>query len=205
MTRTFNGRVHCPHCRQWHTAETALERWIRDAEDLDSRIKGIVRFDCDILLHRYLVPVDKRGTRDLQCVMFIEAKTHWADMTPAQKDTLSMLSQVIRNRRRNIHGAKKGRHAQDRTPPCKCYSHVLKKDVRLWLFGGHVLRMSGDCPDDSDRMAWDGKPIDRDTLIRVLRFELDPDDIAKAIDWRRRYSAFDALRSQRLLEAMFHD
>lgn len=205
MTRTFDGRVCCPHCKKWHTQETALERWIRNSSDLDSRNAGLVRFDCDILFHRYLVPTDKKGTRNLQCVMFIEAKTHWGDMTPAQRDTLSMLSQVLRNRKRNIHAAKKGRHANERTPPCKCYSHLLKKDVRLWLFGGHVLRMSNNCPEDSQRINWDGHPVDTETLVRILRFELDPDDITKPIDWRRRYSSFNGVDRQRLLAALFKE
>jgi hypothetical protein len=156
-----------------------------------------VRFDIDILLHRYMVQVDKRGTRDLQCVMFVEAKTNGARLTPAQRDTLSMFSQVLRNRKRNYHRDKQGRHAGERTPPCKCHSHMLKRDVRLWMFGGHLLRMSHNSPADSDWMTWDGTPLDAETLTRVLRFELDPDNIYKKIDWRRRYSSFEHRSSQR--------
>lgn len=199
MTRAFDGLVCCPHCKKWHTAETALERWIRNHADLDSRTKGIARFDCDILLHRYLMPTDKKGTRELQCVMFIEAKTQWANVSPSQRDTLSMLSQVLRNRKDNRHQTKRGRHAGDHIPPCSCYSHMLGREVRVRLFGGHLLRMSGDCPESSQSMTWDGEDIDTETLLRVLRFERDPDDISKPIDWRRRWSSFNEIKAQLIL------
>ena len=201
MTRTFDGRVTCPYCKRTHTQETALERWIRDCRELDSRRNGLVRFDCDILLHRYMLPADKKGTRLLQCIMFIEAKTHSGQLTLAQQDTLSMFNQVLRNRRRNIHRDKKGRHAQDHCPPCKCYSFANKMDVRLWMFGGHLLQLSGNDPEDSEVIKWDFKEIDVTTLIRIFRFELDPDDIEREIDWRRRYSAFRRAASQPLLFA----
>jgi hypothetical protein len=202
MTRTFDGRVCCPNCKTWHTAETALERWIRNSEELDSRLKGIVRFDCDILFHRYMIHTDKRGSRDLQCVMFIEAKTHGAELSIAQRDTLSMFSQVLRNRKRNVHADKKGRHATGTTAPATCWSQFLSRNVRLWMFGGHILTMSGDSPTDSVWMRWDSSEIDVATLVRILRFELDPDNITKEIDWRRRYSSFDQRQQQRWLDAV---
>jgi hypothetical protein len=196
MTRTFDGKVCCPKCGAWHTQETALERWIRNSEELDSRLKGIVRFDCDILLHRYKVVEDKKSQRDIQCMMFIEAKTRGGKLTEAQRDTLSMFNQVLRNRHPNIHAIKHGRHAEARVPPCRCFSFVLRRYVRLWLFGGHLLVMSHDAPDTSDWMEWDNKRIELGTLVQLLRFDRDPDTL-RSIDWRRR--SFAALSLTRPL------
>lgn len=40
--------------------------------------------------------------------------------------------------------------------------------------GMHVLKMSDTRPDDSEWMTWDGHYIDQDTLVRILRMELNP-------------------------------
>jgi hypothetical protein len=151
---------------------------------------GIARFDIDVLLHRYLTLRDKRGQREVQAIMFVEIKTRDADMTLAQRDTLGMLNQVLRNRKRNMHCERRGRHLSDHTPLASAYSHVRQGRVRLRMFGGHVLRFSGTCPSDSRSMTWDGKQINVHQLIALLRFDLDPDTI-EPIDWRRRYAEFD--------------
>lgn len=201
MTRRFEGQVQCPGCHLIHTAETALERWIRGAEALDSRVKGIVRFDCDILLHRYKMLEDKKGARAVQCMMLVEGKTRNANVTAAQRDTLSMFSQVIRNRRTNIHRQKRGRHAQDHLAPAIVYSHILRRGVRLFLFGAHLLRMNGDDPTNSSFIQWDNTEIDEATLLRLLAFELDPDTL-RPTDWRRRYSDFAGPSAQAKLPFM---
>lgn len=190
MTRTFGTHVCCPKCGTWHTAETAFERWMRNETRLDSRSCGLVRFDCDVLLHKYLTLVDGRGTRALQAAMFIEVKTKGALLTTSQQDTLSMFSQVLRNRRRNIHSDRHGRHALDRITPSVVRSHASGKDVRMWLFGGHLLTLSGDDPSESRWMEWDRTHrISTEDLIGLLTFTIDPDTMRK-IDWRRRYASF---------------
>lgn len=40
--------------------------------------------------------------------------------------------------------------------------------------GMHVLKMSNTRPDDSEWMTWDGYFIDTDTLVRILRLEIEP-------------------------------
>lgn len=194
MTRTYDGLVTCPSCGAIHTAETAFERWMRNERALDSR-DGIVRFDCDVLLHRYKCCVDKKSTRDLQCLMFLEIKTFNAELSEAQRDTLSLMSQVLRNRRRNIHRDRRGRHAHDHDPLALAFSWLLGRDVRIRMFGGHLVRLSGADPLTSDRIEWDHRPITLNQLIALLRFELDPDSLSP-IDWRRRYSAFDDARQR---------
>lgn len=195
MTRTFDGLVTCPHCGKSHTAETAFERWIRNNKALDSRQAGIVRFDLDVLLHKYITHTDKRGRRDIQAMMFIEAKTHWADVSDSQKDTLPLLSQVMRNRRPNIHRRRRGRHAVDHAAPCKAHSRMQNREICLRMFGGHLLQMEGESPDDGGRIMWDYKPITEEALVALLRFELDPDSLTP-IDWRRRYSSFKEHKRQ---------
>lgn len=189
MTRAFCGRVTCPACGAEHSAETAYERWMRNEPRLDSLSVGIVRFDCDVLLHRYKIVVDKKSTRDLQCLMFVEVKTHGADLNQSQRDTLSMLSQVLRNRRRNRHSDRHGLHADDHLALASVKSWLLQQSVRLRMFGGHLLQLSDDDPITSEWIAWDRKLITPDQLIQLLRFELDPDTLCP-IDWRRRYSSF---------------
>jgi hypothetical protein len=162
---------------------------MRNEPRLHSVINGIVRFDCDVLLHRYKLGIDKKSSRNIQCLMFIEVKTHNAEPTPAQRDTLSLFAQVLRNRRRNVCRDKRGRHAKDHVPMALVFSWLLGRDVRLKMFGGHLLQLSGDDPLASEEIRWDRHVITLDQLIALLLFEIDPDSL-RPIDWRRRYSAF---------------
>lgn len=192
MTRTFKENIQCPECGHWHTVETPFERWMRNHPELDSTRAGIVRFDCDILLHRYLTPTDKKGVRDIQCVMFVEVKTFMGELTDSQQDTLSLFSQFLRNRKTNIHQKKRGKHVEEHTPYSKAYSNYLGKSVAVWAFGGHLLQLSDVDPEKSHRIKWDYKAISVDCLIQLLRFEVDPDSL-RPIDWRRRYSNFKSV------------
>lgn len=195
MTRRFGGFINCPKCGHSHTNESALERWIRNDRQLDSVAAGIVRFDIDILLHRYQVLRDAKGQRLIQAMMFVEAKTHGAELTPSQKGTLSALSQVMRNRKRNMHQNKLGRHAADHSPPGTVFDPAFKTYHGLYLYGGHLLRMSDVDPIQSEWMEWDNKRIDADQLRSLLLFEIDPDTF-RPIDWRRRYKAFEKINQQ---------
>ena len=189
MTRRLDGMVFCPHCRKAHSQETAFERWMRGQEELDSKF-GLVRFDLDVLIHRYMTPTDKRSTRDIQCLMAVEVKTHNGQLRPAQRDTFSMLSQVLRNRKTNIHHKKRGLHLCDHTPISKAFSRMLGKRVTLRMFGMHLLTLSGNDPTDSASIVWDNRQIDPATLTKLLRFDIDPDSL-REMDWRRRYSDFN--------------
>jgi len=164
---------------------------MRDEPALDSHAAGIVRFDCDVLLHHYKHTVDKKSSRDIQCLMFVEVKTFSANLDLPQRDTLSLMAQVLRNRRRNRHHDKRGRHATDHDPMAVAFSWLLGRAVRIRMFGGHLLQLSHADPVTSTAMLWDHKSITLDQLLGLLRFDLDPDSLA-VIDWRRRYSAFDA-------------
>lgn len=185
MTRSMNARLECPTCGCQMSAESHFERWMRSNKLLDSR-DGIVRFDLDVLIHRYLVPVDGFGKRDMQAMMFIEVKTNGANMTESQRDTLYTLNQVLRNRKPNINGDRDKYNAKDHVPLASCYSAIKKSKVSLRLFGGHLLRFDGNGPDDSATIVWNKMPINENQLCRLLRFELDPDDPRIKLDIRRR-------------------
>lgn len=195
MTRKFDGLVQCPECKAFHTAETPFERWMRDNEHLDSRIEGIVCFDCDVLLHKYKVAVDKKGSRDIQCLMFIEVKSHAGDVSESQRDTLGLFDQVLRNRHPNIHSQPR-RQVTDHEPLASCKSAKLKRIIKVRLYGGHLLQLQANTPEDSEWMMWDRKTIDVQQLLALLRFEIDPDRL-RPIDWRRRSSCFSMVSRQK--------
>jgi len=163
-----------------------MERWIRNHPLLDSA-HGIARFDLDILLHRFKTVLDAKGERQIEFMMFIEVKTYGAGLSTSQQDTLSLLNQVLRNRRQNMHGAPR---RQVCGQPIVTYSIAKRKHIPLRLLGGHLLQLSGDDPDNSEWMKWDNTPIDRDTLIELMLFARDPDNLAaRKADWARRRSA----------------
>ena len=194
MTRSYNERIRCPQCGHDHTTETAFERWMRNNNHLDSVSESIVRFDLDLLLHRYKSPVDGKGTREIQCMMFIEVKTFSAKISEAQKDTLGLLNQVLRNRKPNIH-SKPRRQVSGQIR--KAYSAMIKRDVALHLYGGHLLQLSGACPETSDRMIWDNQyVIDQFCLTELLKFKRDPDRPELLIDLRRRSQSWAEVQTQ---------
>jgi hypothetical protein len=162
---------------------------MRNSSDLDSRTAGIVRFDVDVLLHKYKTLIDNASSRDVQFMMFVEVKTMMAEPSESQIDTLSLLNNVLRNRQVNMHRSpRKQMGGQLR----KVYSHAKKKEVKLFLFGGHLLQISGTDPENSIRMLWDRKPITQGDLLKILRFEVDPDNPQSLLDIRRRSRPFAA-------------
>lgn len=188
-TKPFKKRVICEHCQRPTTAESAFERWMRLCDILDSSL-GIVRFDLDVLLHRYTFQSDGKGSRLIQAMMFIEVKTRGDKLSESQQDTLSLLNQVLRNRKMNMHAVPR---PQVENRPVKAFSRKNGREIQLRLFGGHLLQLSGLSPVDSDSIIWDWKwKLDQDRLIRLLKFELDPDDPDKepADLFRRRSQPF---------------
>lgn len=203
MTRRFNSRIRCEHCGNTTSEESPMERWIRNHPTLDSR-NGIVRFDIDILLHRYKSFIDAKGRRDIEFMMFIEVKTFSASLTNTQQDTLGLLNQLLRNRKSNMHSTPK---RQVNNQPPKVYSRMKRREIPLRLLGGHLLQLSGSCPESSERITWDYKPIDINTLVELMLFERDPDNLdARKGDWMRRRSLpFEAIAKQYGTAGLFED
>jgi len=186
VTRAFRESIRCVRCGLEFTAETDFERWMRGHRDLRSG-DGIVRFDLDVLLHRYKFQRDGKSDRTVQAMMFVEVKTYMAEPSLCQRDTLGVLNEILRNRRKNMH---QDPRRQRNDPITRVYSKVARKEITIHLYGGHLLQLSHTTPENSDRMVWDWKHvIDQNQLVRLLRFELDPDTL-RAIDLRRRYMNF---------------
>lgn len=149
MTRTFNAKAKCLKCGSRYTLETEFERWFRDHKDLRSE-SGIVRFDLDVLVHRYMF-----GDRSRQAMMFVEVKSHGATWNDCQKDTFGILGQFI-------NGSK------------ECFSVKNGEKVAVRGFGCHLLVFENETPLDSEWIEWDTNRIDVATLVQILRFELSP-------------------------------
>lgn len=183
MTRSFNEKIRCTQCGCEHTAETDFERWFRNNKNLDSKTAGIVRYDLDVLLHKYKNTSDRIGDRTIQCLMFIEVKTFFAEPSPAQSDSLFLFDQILRNRRPNINS---GVRRQTQSQITKAYSQMMKKDIALKMYGGHLLQMNASCPVSSTMILWDRKIINVEILEELLRFERNPDNFNSFLDDRRR-------------------
>lgn len=156
--------------------------WIRSCPELDSKEHCICVIDNDIWVHRF----SKRNEKPLsdkliEHLQLIEFKTFNASMPFAQRDTLQVVDLLIR--RVTTAGSKR---RPITIPDFRFGRPGCKRQVR-WL-GLHVLQLSCDRPDNSDRIIWDGKyEIDKSTLIKLLRFDNDPDHPNRLLDTRRHH------------------
>lgn len=133
--------------------------WMRACRDLPStsEVCGFVANDVDLFLHRYLVEIDKMGSREIQAMMYVEVKTRNGSPSSSQHDSLW--------KQNAFQGAKR-----------------LRGDY-IRHFGVSILRLSGLTPDDSSEMRWGRftnagelcwREIGYSTLTALLRFELHP-------------------------------
>ena len=172
MTRQFNTEFHCSNCKTWQTQETMFGRWIRNNPELDSS-KGYAVTDQDYWIHAYKT----EGSREFQCLMLVEIKTMGRNLSNAQRDTLLIVDQLMRNRKQTPTTGEIRRQAGSGL--ARVHSHYLGREVNLKALGMHVLTFSGLGPDDSSRITWDKKEITTETLTKILRFDLDPDTLNK--------------------------
>lgn len=183
MTRQFHSRFECPNCRTIHTAETLFSRWIRENEELDAP-EGFCILDADYWVHRFKT----YGSREFQCIMLVEVKTNSKTLTDAQRDTLHLVNQIIRNRRTTP--TKERKYEANGNGPLRVKSPKAMCIVNVRCYGAHLLRFSGLGPEDSERIIWDKTQIDQKTLTALLRFDLDPDTL-KPIDFRSHHARRD--------------
>lgn len=119
--------------------EEPFRRWMR-TRLLDSK-RGLSVTDLDAVLFHYL---DGR-------LCLVEAKSGLADVPFSQQDTLAVLDQLVRL------GAATGEPVQ------------TARGKRHVTYGGlRVIRFSGTCPDDSQVVLLDGRPVSPEELIQVL-------------------------------------
>lgn len=138
--------------------------------------EGLSITDADYVVHRFKT----YGSREFQCIMMIEVKTFTRKLPDAQRDTLYILHQLMRNRRDTP--TKETLH-QSGTTITKAHSFILGRDVNVRSFGTFVLTFSESGPEDSDEIFWNKERITEETLVSLLRFELDP-ETRRPIDLR---------------------
>lgn len=128
---------------------------------------GFVATDSDAHIHVYKTEIDSMGTRDIQALMFLEAKTRGGNVTVSQQDTLAKVHACCWRREVDFHG--------------KIIRHL----------GVSFIFLSGRNPDDSERIEWGRfdkskqnivrRPITKQQLFKLLRCELHPDNLRPRI------------------------
>jgi hypothetical protein len=171
MTRCFYQRIRCKACGKEMENESDFSQEIRHRKEMDSSHTGVSDIDAEsqrLIVHKYR----DGGVRDVQTMLEIEVKTHGADLSFSQKDTLSMHNQVIRNRRNTPTKRSK---RQTGNGPLKVWSECAKGMVWMRHFGIHILVFDGTCVANSETIKWDGRKITKDDLWNLLEFRIDPD------------------------------
>lgn len=136
--------------------------WIRSVESLDSVQRSLTVNDCDLMLQKYRVA----GSRAFQFHMLVEVKTFNVMPDDTQRETLFDYHQL-----RGLRVLLSAHSSQ--------YRHVTH-------WGAFVLSLSGDRPDTSERISWyrfdergvlHGQDMDYPTLISVLGFDVEPNNL----------------------------
>jgi hypothetical protein len=164
MTTPFRQQAKCPKCETYVPLETPFSRWIRNRKDYDSS-NGFVLMDKDLIVHRYMV----HNNREIPYIMCVEVKTNGANLSPTQHDTLWTFSQLITN---TTYGPEEPKNKEPHK--MKVYSTMNNAYYEIKSFGCHVLLLSKDDPENSDQIKWDDKIVDKEVLMKILRFEINP-------------------------------
>lgn len=145
--------------------DSPFNRWLRGEPDLDSHANGITVNDCDLLVHKYRT---RQCGKRVHLKMLVEVKTRSAMPSDVQRETLFDWHNCAKSKRRRL-------------------SAMTGKVRAVWNFGVFVLCLSGTDPTDSARIEWcqfddvgelHPVAIDRETLIRLLRFDIAPDNFS---------------------------
>jgi|SRR5215475_1696229 len=163
MTKPFNVRITCENCGYQTTAETAFGRWMRNEPDLCSS-KGIIRTDTDHTILRYKTAAEGK---EYQLIIDLEVKEFLSQPDPAQKTILLFKHQLANITGRNMYGA-----VTRMTRKLK--SFIMGRRVNVRYLGYHLLQFEKTNPKDSTLILWDHKPVDCETLKKLLLIEIDP-------------------------------
>ena len=130
----------------------------------------------------------------LEHLMIVEVKEFGASIPFAQNDTLKVIDAILR--KATNRGGRRCyiKIPDDRFVGRRCFRHVR------WT-GTHLLQLSADSPANSDRILWDGRLITIQTLIGLLRFDLDPDHPTRRLDTRRHHLVLLVPHSPSLFES----
>lgn len=180
-TLQYRQSIDCHNCGATNNIEDGWKKWIRNNPNLDSLVHGISIMDTDMWVHKF---GSRRGRfggwdRDVQYLMKIEVKTHGADVTDAQRDTINAVDALLRTkplREFRDRGQLIPGHKDNVRQVVSTFSG---KPARIICHGLHVLRMSGATPGTSDWITWDGRQITTAQLEMLFRYEIDPDSLRK--------------------------
>lgn len=137
-----------------------FKHWVNTCPELDSRIYAITVGDVDnVVFH-------DSGQECL--IMLVETKSKGQEhIEDSQKNIYAVIDAVFRFL---------PPVAKQRPIAMKLWGRIEVRRIRY--LGTHLLVLEQTTPDDSLWMKWDGQPINREQLIQVLRFKLDPQNLA---------------------------
>jgi len=161
--------------------QTPFGKWLQENDRVHSVRDSISVTDIDMFIHRYNAGYDKvnHPNRIINHLMLLEIKTHSAEPPFAQHDTLKIVNQVMMG-------------VKYKTGRCNVLNIGNSKGQKVVckVWGYHLLQLSITSPDNSEFMIWDatektdGTRINKHTLERLLRFELNPFTLEKISDRR---------------------
>lgn len=153
-------------------SETPFSAWIRRESRLESIQERLSVMDADYWIHQYRAHVDRIGERKIDSIMCIELKTFSANLRFAQRDTLRLVAATYRK----VNYTKDGK--------CKTLRLDMGNEIRVVrMYGYFVLRLEQASP-ETGWIEWDGRQIDLETLIEVLKFDRDPRTLRDRADRR---------------------
>lgn len=181
MTTEWRETTPCPNCGVPVSTEQPVKAWIRTNPELDSIRQCLCIGDSDLWVQRYGVRRNPRTRTDrsVMYLMLVEVKAHGRDLDDSQRDLLSIVNQLLRTlpwKEQRDGGRFLPGHSQNARI---VYGYIAGQRVQVQCYGVHKLRMSGATPSDSARITWDNKPISREKLVDVLRYDLNPDNLRR--------------------------
>jgi len=145
-------------CRQCGApVESEYMEWVREHPQLDSApsAAALSVMDLDCLVHQYVVK-DKSSGRVLarQHLMLVEEKSRLGNVSISQRDTMSVLDQLLwKAHRRRVR--------------------ALRGSPTMLYHGMHVLRFDGIGPLSSSKILWDDREVSLEQLKEIHLFKLD--------------------------------
>ena len=144
--------------------DTPFGAWVRAHRELDACHRKINHMDIDRIWHRTIPVEDTNGLRLVSHIMFIEEKRDVDTLRTNQVDTMEIVDALIR-------GKSSAKMKKEKTCNVKIYSPFNGRMVHVKWGGYHVLRYFGADFFTANKILWDNKPIDIETLSGILMFE----------------------------------
>lgn len=141
-----------------------------------SQDRGTTITDWDGCIHQYKTPRDGKGTRDIHCMITIEAKSRFSDIPSSQLETLWFQHQSI------VKSGKKN-DRQEFPDDVLRIRNRSNPSQEIWHFGVAVIRYNTPAVKDATVFQWGRfdyrgnmkyREIGIDIVIRLLQFDYNP-------------------------------